>query len=133
MTTTSTIEWTEQTWNPAVGCTKISEGCKNCCAEILAKCLKAMGTAGYEKGFTLNLLPKRLQERELRRKPKTYIVSSMSDLFHERVPDAYIEQIVADMAATPSTPTRYSPSAPNAWRPSSARGRFKAKSGQAPQ
>lgn len=100
MTTTSKIEWTEQTWNPIVGCSKISAGCKNCYAETLARRLKAMGTAGYENGFALTLLPHRLQEPLQRRKPTTYFVNSMSDLFHEKVPDAYIEQVVAVMAAT---------------------------------
>lgn len=101
MTTTSKIEWTEQTWNPIVGCTKISAGCKNCYAETLARRLKAMGTVGYENGFSLTLLPHRLQEPLQRRKPTTYFVNSMSDLFHEKVPDIYIEQIVSVMAATP--------------------------------
>ena len=53
MTTTSKIEWTEQTWNPVVGCTKISAGCKHCYAETMARRLQAMGTPGYEKGFEL--------------------------------------------------------------------------------
>jgi protein gp37 len=101
MTTTSKIEWTEQTWNPIVGCTKISAGCKNCYAETLARRLKAMGTAGYEKGFVLTLLPSRLSEPLKRKKPTTYFVNSMSDLFHEKVPDSYIEQVVEVMAATP--------------------------------
>ncbi|MEQ7892611.1 DUF5131 family protein [Xanthomonas arboricola] len=101
MTTTSKIEWTEQTWNPIVGCTKISAGCKNCYAETLARRLKAMGTVGYENGFALTLLPSRLEEPLKRKKPTTYFVNSMSDLFHEKVPDTYIEQIVAVMAATP--------------------------------
>lgn len=57
MTTTSKIEWTEQTWNPIVGCTKISAGCKHCYAETMAKRLQAMGTPGYENGFALRLLP----------------------------------------------------------------------------
>jgi protein gp37 len=101
MTTTSKIEWTEQTWNPIVGCTKISAGCKHCYAETLSRRLKAMGTAGYENGFALTLLPNRLEEPLKRKKPTTYFVNSMSDLFHEKVPDSYIEQIVAVMAATP--------------------------------
>lgn len=101
MTTTSKIEWTEQTWNPIVGCTKISPGCKHCYAETLARRLRAMGTPGYENGFALSLLPHRLQEPLLRRKPTIYFVNSMSDLFHERVPDEYIEQVVDVMARTP--------------------------------
>ena len=101
MATTSKIEWTEQTWNPIVGCTKISAGCKHCYAETLARRLRAMGTPGYENGFALALLPHRLEEPLRRKKPTIYFVNSMSDLFHEKVPDAYIEQIVDVMARTP--------------------------------
>lgn len=101
MATTSKIEWTEQTWNPIVGCTKISAGCKNCYAETLAKRLRAMGTPGYENGFALTLLPHRLKDPLRRSKPTVYFVNSMSDLFHEKVPDAYIEQVVDVMQRTP--------------------------------
>ena len=100
MTTTSKIEWTEQTWNPIVGCTKISAGCKHCYAETMAKRLKAMGTPGYEDGFALRLLPERLADPIKRRKPTVYFVNSMSDLFHEKVPEAYIEQVFEVIAAT---------------------------------
>jgi protein gp37 len=101
MTTTSRIEWTEQTWNPTVGCTKISAGCKHCYAETMAKRLKAMGTPGYENGFALRLLPERLQDPLKRKKPTTYFVNSMSDLFHERIPDAYIDQVLEVIRQTP--------------------------------
>jgi protein gp37 len=101
MTTTSRIEWTEQTWNPAVGCTKISPGCKNCYAETMAKRLKAMGTPGYENGFALQMLPQRLNDPLKRRKPTVYFVNSMSDLFHDRIPDIYIEQVFAVIDQTP--------------------------------
>ncbi len=93
MTTISKIEWTEQTWNPTVGCTKISPGCKHCYAEAMAKRLKAMGTPGYENGFALTLLPERFNDPIKRKKPTVYFVNSMSDLFHERVPDAYIDKV----------------------------------------
>jgi protein gp37 len=63
MTTQSRIEWTEQTWNPTVGCTKISPGCKNCYAETMARRLHAMGMRGYENGFRLTLMPERLSYR----------------------------------------------------------------------
>jgi protein gp37 len=93
MATTSKIEWTEQTWNPVVGCTKVSPGCKFCYAEAMAQRLKAMGTPGYENGFELTLLPNRLIE-PLKRKTKTiYFVNSMSDLFHEDVPFGYIDKV----------------------------------------
>lgn len=101
MSTTSKIEWTEQTWNPAVGCTKISPGCKNCYAETMARRLKAMGAPGYERGFELQLLPQRLDEPAKRKKPTTYFVNSMSDLFHDRIPDAYIEQVFETIQRTP--------------------------------
>lgn len=93
MTAVSRIEWTEQTWNPTVGCTKVSAGCVNCYAVAMAKRLQAMGTRGYENGFDLTLLPYRLNEPLSRKKPTTYFVNSMSDLFHEDVPFAYIEQV----------------------------------------
>ncbi len=101
MATTSKIEWTEQTWNPVVGCTKISAGCKHCYAETLAHRLRAMGTPGYENGFALTLLPRRLEEPLRRTKPTIYFVNSMSDLFHDKVPDSYIEQVVDVMQRTP--------------------------------
>ena len=101
MTTISRIEWTEQTWNPAVGCTKISAGCKNCYAETMAKRLKAMGTPGYENGFALQILPERLEDPVKRKKPTVYFVNSMSDLFHEKIFDAYIEQVFDVIARTP--------------------------------
>lgn len=93
MSTETKIEWTEKTWNPTVGCTKVSQGCKNCYAESMALRLKAMGMRGYENGFRLTLMPDRLNEPLLRKKPTTYFVNSMSDLFHEKVPFAYIEQV----------------------------------------
>ncbi|MDR7298247.1 protein gp37 [Pelomonas aquatica] len=101
MTTISRIEWTEQTWNPTVGCTKISPGCKNCYAETMARRLKAMGTPGYENGFELTQLPERLEDPLKRKKPTIYFVNSMSDLFHEGVPDAYIERVMDVVERTP--------------------------------
>lgn len=101
MTTTSRIEWTEHTWNPTVGCTKISPGCKHCYAETMAKRLQAMGTPGYENAFALTLLPERLDDPRGRKKPTVYFVNSMSDLFHDKVPDAFIEQVFEVIAATP--------------------------------
>jgi len=93
MSQSSRIEWTEATWNPTVGCTKISAGCKHCYAESMANRLKAMGTPGYENGFKFTILPSRLDEPMRRRKPTVYFVNSMSDLFHKRVGDDYIEQV----------------------------------------
>jgi protein gp37 len=101
MTTISRIEWTEQTWNPTVGCTKISPGCKNCYAEAMSRRLQAMGTPGYENGFALTLLPERIEDPIRRKKPTVYFVNSMSDLFHEKVPDEYIERVFEVIQKTP--------------------------------
>ena len=86
MSGTSQIEWTERTWNPTTGCSKVSAGCKNCYAEAMAIRLKHMKVRGYENGFALSLMPERLQEPLQRRKASTYFVNSMSDLFHEKIP-----------------------------------------------
>ncbi len=101
MGTNSKIEWTEQTWNPTVGCTKISPGCKNCYAEVMAQRLQAMGMRGYEHGFRLTLMPERLSEPLERRKPTIYFVNSMSDLFHEKVPFDYVRQVFDVMTQSP--------------------------------
>ncbi|CCU73523.1 phage Gp37/Gp68 family protein [Thalassolituus oleivorans] len=97
----SKIEWTEQTWNPVTGCTKVSPGCKHCYAEVMAKRLKAMGAAGYDNGFKLSLMPERLQQPLQRRKPTMYFVNSMSDLFQEEVPDSFIDQVMDVIRQTP--------------------------------
>jgi protein gp37 len=93
----STIEWTEATWNPVTGCSKISPGCKHCYAEVMAGRLKAMGKERYANGFTLTLQPD-VVELPLRwRTPKVIFVNSMSDLFHHDVPDAYIQAVFETM------------------------------------
>ncbi len=89
----SPIEWTESTWNPVTGCTKISPGCKNCYAERLAKRLKAMGQSNYQNGFQLTLQPQMLELPLKWKKPQTIFVNSMSDLFHKNVPDEYILKV----------------------------------------
>jgi len=99
--TQSTIEWTEQTWNPTTGCTKVSPGCKNCYAEVMARRLHAMGAPGYENGFKLTLHESRLEQPLLRKKPTTYFVNSMSDLFHEAVPDAFLDRVFSTIERTP--------------------------------
>ncbi|QEE24784.1 phage Gp37/Gp68 family protein [Rhodanobacter glycinis] len=101
MTTSSRIEWTEQTWNPTIGCTKLSAGCKHCYAETLAKRLQAMGLDAYRQGFRLKLLPERLDEPRQRKKPTIYFVNSMSDLFHERIPDDFLDSVMAVIRDTP--------------------------------
>jgi protein gp37 len=100
MSTHSRIEWTEATWNPVVGCTKISAGCKHCYAESMARRLQAMGTHGYEGGFKkVRLRPEKLAEPLRRTRSTVYFVNSMSDLFHPRVPDDFVEQVFATMRA----------------------------------
>lgn len=97
----SRIEWTEETWNPVTGCTKVSPGCKHCYAETMARRLEAMGARGYENGFELTLLPERLSQPLKRKKPTIYFVNSMSDLFHEDVPDDFIRNVFDVMRETP--------------------------------
>lgn len=101
MTTSSKIEWTEQTWNPTTGCTKISAGCKYCYAETMAKRLNAMGANGYENGFKLSILPERLSQPLKRKKPTVYFVNSMSDLFHKSVSFDFIDQVFEVIEKTP--------------------------------
>lgn len=101
MASTSHIEWTEQTWNPATGCTKVSPGCKYCYAESMAKRLQAMGARGYDNGFELSILPERLTQPIKRKKPTTYFVNSMSDLFHQDIPDSFLDQVFHTISITP--------------------------------
>ncbi len=95
------IEWTEKTWNPSAGCTKISSGCKNCYAEVMANRQKAMGTVGYENGFKFNTVPSRLSAPLRRKKATVYFVNSMSDIFHEDMPEDYIDKIFNIIELTP--------------------------------
>lgn len=97
----SAIEWTERTWNPTTGCTKVSPGCKHCYAEVMARRLQAMGAPGYERGFRLSLHPQRLEEPLRRKRATTYFVNSMSDLFHKQVQDEFLDRIFDVMRATP--------------------------------
>lgn len=97
----SKIEWTEATWNPSSGCTKISAGCKNCYAESMANRLKAIGTIGYENGFEFCTVPSRLNEPLKKKKPTVFFVNSMSDIFHEKMPDDYLDKIFAVIESTP--------------------------------
>jgi len=90
---TTKIEWTESTWNPITGCTKLSAGCKFCYAEVMARRLKAMGQPKYKDGFKLTLHPDTLTEPYTWKKPKMIFVNSMSDLFHKDVPVDYIQKI----------------------------------------
>jgi protein gp37 len=95
------IEWTESTWNPVTGCTKISEGCKYCYAEAFAKRLKGMGVEKYRNGFDLTCHPESLREPFKWKKPRVIFVNSMSDLFHKEIPLDYIQQIFKVMEQNP--------------------------------
>lgn len=101
MARNSRIEWTEATWNPVTGCTKISPGCKNCYAERMARRLQAMGVPQYKNGFRLSLHPETLDLPLRCRKPTMFFVNSMSDLFHKSVPLAFIQQVFEVMESTP--------------------------------
>ena len=95
------IEWTEATWNPSIGCSKISSGCKNCYAEVMARRLQAMKTAGYENGFEFKLLPERLEQPLAVKKATKFFVNSMSDLFHEKMPFDYLDLVFQTIEQTP--------------------------------
>jgi protein gp37 len=86
----STIEWTESTWNPVTGCTKVSPGCAHCYAETFAERFRGVPGHPYENGFDLQLRPERLDLPLTWKKPRRIFVNSMSDLFHPEVPDAFI-------------------------------------------
>lgn len=89
----SGIEWTESTWNPVTGCTKVSPGCKNCYAERMAKRLQAMGQPNYANGFHVSLHERALLIPMKWKKPQMIFVNSMSDLFHEQVPIEFIQRV----------------------------------------
>ena len=93
MALASSIEWTDSTWNPVTGCTKVSPGCKHCYSERMAERLQAMGQPNYRNGFQLTLQPHMLELPLQWRKPQTIFVNSMSDLFHEKVPAAFIAKV----------------------------------------
>jgi protein gp37 len=93
----SKIEWTDATWNPVRGCTKISPGCAHCYAETFAERFRGVPGHPYEQGFDLRLVPEKLAEPLRWSAPKMVFVNSMSDLFHEDVPDEYIVQVVRVM------------------------------------
>ena len=109
MSTTTSIEWTDKTWNPLAGCTRVSEGCRNCYAERMAKRLQAMGNRGYEGTIDangrwtgkVNLIPDALAAPLHWRKPCMIFVNSMSDMFHQAVPFELVDQVFAVMALCP--------------------------------
>src|SRR4051812_13865339 len=93
----SAIEWTDATWNPVRGCTKISAGCVHCYAETFAERWRGVPGHAYEQGFDLRLVPQRLDDPLHWRKPRFIFVNSMSDLFHKDVPAEYIERVCSVM------------------------------------
>jgi protein gp37 len=99
MSAESSIEWTDATWNPVRGCTKVSDGCKHCYAETFAERFRGVKRHPYEQGFDLRLVPEKLAEPLRWRNPKMIFVNSMSDLFHENVPNEYI-MAVAEVMVT---------------------------------
>jgi len=92
MAANSTIEWTEYTWNPVTGCSKISPGCKNCYAERMSHRLKAMGQENYRNGFEVTTHEHMLDKPSEWHKPRMVFVNSMSDLFHRDIPDVFISE-----------------------------------------
>lgn len=94
----SSIEWTEATWNPVTGCTKVSPGCAHCYAETFAERFRGVPGHPYENGFDLQLRPERLDLPLTWKRPRKIFVNSMSDLFHADVPDAYIQSVFETMA-----------------------------------
>jgi protein gp37 len=93
----SKIEWTDATWNPVRGCSKISPGCKNCYAERFAERFRGVPGHPFEQGFDVRLVPEKLPEPLRWKSPRKIFVNSMSDLFHESIPDSYILQIAEVM------------------------------------
>lgn len=93
----SAIEWTEATWNPVTGCTKVSPGCDHCYAETFAERWRGVPGHPYEDGFDVTFRPERLDQPLRWRRPRLIFVNSMSDLFHERVPTSYIERVLQAM------------------------------------
>ena len=95
----SKILWTDATWNPITGCTKLSAGCQHCYAAVLAKRLMAMGQPKYANGFAVTLHPDELDTLRKWKKPRTIFVCSMADLFHQDVPETFIHEVFATMNA----------------------------------
>jgi protein gp37 len=101
MAENSSIEWTDATWNPVTGCTKISPGCAHCYAETFAERFRGVKGHPYEQGFDLKLWENRIELPLQWKKPRRIFVNSMSDLFHEDVPDGFIERVFDTMRRAP--------------------------------
>src|SRR5215207_4849303 len=98
MSDRSAIEWTEATWNPVTGCDQVSPGCAHCYAKTFAERWRGIPGHPYEQGFQLRLWPERLDQPLRWKRPRTIFVNSMSDLFHERIPEAFIQRVFEVMA-----------------------------------
>src|SRR5476649_564267 len=98
MSDNSRIEWTDATWNPVRGCTKVSPGCAHCYAETLAERFRGVPGHPFERGFDLRLVREKLAEPLRWAQPKMIFVNSMSDLFHKEVPDEYILKVAKVMS-----------------------------------
>ena len=98
MALNSEIEWTETTWNPVTGCSPVSDGCKNCYASRMAKRLQAMGNKRYMNGFEITLHHDLIDLPKSWKRPRQIFVNSMSDLFHEKIPESFIETVFQTIA-----------------------------------
>jgi len=99
--TSTKIEWTDSTWNPITGCSKVSTGCLHCYAETMSRRLCAMGVPKYKNGFKVTLHEESLREPLLWKKPRIIFVCSMSDLFHKDVPTEFIDKVLDVINKTP--------------------------------
>lgn len=97
----TTIEWTNETWNPTTGCERVSPGCDNCYALRFAERFRGVGGHYFENGFDVQLRPNMLHKPASWRKPRTIFVNSMSDLFHRFIPDGFIDRVMGEIEATP--------------------------------
>lgn len=97
MSQSSSIEWTDATWNPVTGCTKVSQGCKHCYAQRFAERFRGIAGHPFEQGFDLRLWPDRLTLPLQWKEPRRIFVNSMSDLYHEKIPTSFIRQIFDTM------------------------------------
>src|SRR5438045_989558 len=97
MSLLSKIEWTDATWNPVRGCSKVSPGCKHCYAEVFAERFRGVPGHPFEQGFDLRLVPEKLSDPLAWKQPRLIFVNSMSDLFHEEIPLSFIQRVFAIM------------------------------------
>ncbi|MEZ5313758.1 MAG: phage Gp37/Gp68 family protein [Thermoanaerobaculia bacterium] len=101
MSTKTAIEWTDSTWNPVRGCTKVSPGCKHCYAAVFSERFRGVPGHPFEQGFDLRLVPEKLEDPLRWKRPRRVFVNSMSDLFHERIPSAYIRSVFEVIGRAP--------------------------------